>query len=266
MKLNLLGCFHTLSGKLLVSDPCYEEVESGSNKTLKVKPGSYDCYSLTGSLKDPVMGWDKIPGNVRNAEVLIVHQDYKGKLSFRKSGSVSVDSGQCGIFKLETYRKDKDREQSLKHEKYQMIKEEISSNLSNKKFLEVYLDLSSEESKKEWKHAKDVFKTKEKWVSFNQSRLDRAVKNINKLNTHLEKGTTPSHYAGISWEKTSEFYEIMCDLSSGPYCGDVDEEYGVNASSGMGDGGFDVFVAKDNKNTIVAVYVSFIDIEEIKLK
>lgn len=54
MRVSLLGEFSTESGKIVASDPCYKKIEKGNNVAFKVKPGNYDCYTVLGSLKDPL--------------------------------------------------------------------------------------------------------------------------------------------------------------------------------------------------------------------
>ena len=53
-------------------------------------------------------------------------------------------------------------------------------------------------------------------------------------------------------------------MSSGQYGADLNENIGVASSTGLGDGAYQLFVAKNRSGTIVASYMSFIDLSEMK--
>lgn len=90
-----------LGEEVMVSDPCYTVPTWCQHKVKNVLPGEY----LTTVLKsDNTGGW----GN-RCAALVAVHKDYQeDTLSWRtdNTADIGVDSGQAGIFSMETYRKD----------------------------------------------------------------------------------------------------------------------------------------------------------------
>ncbi len=82
------------SGKVIVTDPCYEP-SNGYNRTLKnVLTGKWNC---TVRVKD-CGAWGK-----RIASLTIRHENYpKGKFDGYE-GCAAVDSGQCGFFDPDYY-------------------------------------------------------------------------------------------------------------------------------------------------------------------
>lgn len=91
----------TLSNEVMVSDPCYVVPTWCQHKLTNVLPGEYQCYVA----KFEASFWGE-----RCSFIITVHKDYNTdeKLNWRtlKSATVGVDSGQAGIFSMETYRKD----------------------------------------------------------------------------------------------------------------------------------------------------------------
>ena len=79
----------------MVSDPCYEIGTFHQHKLTDVLPGEYQCTVV------------KFLGN-RCSFIIAVHKDYntEDKLNWRKisTADIGVDSGQAGIFSMETYR------------------------------------------------------------------------------------------------------------------------------------------------------------------
>lgn len=91
-----------LSGKVVVSDPCYDRDVWCMITNLSVKPGRYKVSVIRSDEKE----W-----GVRIASIVMFHEDYvDAKLGKWKSieGTVGVDSGQCGIYDDAVYPQAKD--------------------------------------------------------------------------------------------------------------------------------------------------------------
>jgi hypothetical protein len=92
----------TLSGKVIVSDPCYDRTVWCMISDLDVMPGKYAvsiAYSDEGE-------WGE-----RVASMTLIHESHNPDINDKweiMPGTVGVDSGQCGIFDNEIYPKCKD--------------------------------------------------------------------------------------------------------------------------------------------------------------
>jgi hypothetical protein len=80
-----------LSGKAVVSDPCYGRDVWCMATGIDVKPGEYTTYIVKKSNKE---------FGDRVAVIMAVHRDYADSLKekWETFDNVGVDSGQCGIF------------------------------------------------------------------------------------------------------------------------------------------------------------------------
>ena len=90
-----------LGSEVMVSDPCYSVPTWCQHKLTDVLPGE---YSSTAFKSDETDGW-----GMRCAALVAVHKDYlEDELSWRTvtGATIGVDSGQCGIFDMESYRND----------------------------------------------------------------------------------------------------------------------------------------------------------------
>jgi len=90
----------TLSNEVMVSDPCYVVGTWCQHKLTNVLPGEYQSTVVKYD--------DRYWGN-RCSFIIVVHKDYntEDKLNWRKLPfDIGVDSGQAGIFSMETYRND----------------------------------------------------------------------------------------------------------------------------------------------------------------
>jgi hypothetical protein len=88
----------TLSNEVMVSDPCYTVPTWCQHKLTDVLPGEYQCTVQKYN--------DRVWGN-RCSFIIVVHKNYntEDKLNWRKLPfDIGVDSGQAGIFSMETYR------------------------------------------------------------------------------------------------------------------------------------------------------------------
>ena len=87
----------TLGNEVYVTDPCYEVSTWCQLKLDNVLPGKW----LT------TMIYDELNNTGRNAELILIHQDYQNKnLPYDLIGDFGVDSGQAGVFDVASYRDD----------------------------------------------------------------------------------------------------------------------------------------------------------------
>lgn len=167
----------TLGKEVMVSDPCYTVPTWCQIKVKNVLPGTY----ITSVDRVDLQDW----GN-RNAYLVAVHKDYTSEdLKWtRHKGEVGVDSGQAGIFDMETYRNDS-----------------IASSIGLGDG-----DIS--------------FFSKAPWDTMN-----------------------PEEEPGAVW------YKAMCSRTLGnQQWGSYDK--GVVSSSGLGDGGYTLYVARVNRKVV----------------
>ena len=91
----------TLSNEVMVSDPCYKVGTWCQHKLSNVLPGEYNTIAYS---TDNTGGWGR-----RIAALIVLHKDYlEEDIKWRtdRSADIGVDSGQCGIFSMESYRND----------------------------------------------------------------------------------------------------------------------------------------------------------------
>jgi len=174
-----------LGSEVVVSDPCYEIPTWCQAQVEGVLPGVYN----TTARKTETDGW----GN-RISYLTAIHEDYVNDISKLKwkryPVEIGVDSGQAGIFDMETYRNDS-----------------IASSIGLGDG-----DIS--------------FFSQEPWNTMN-----------------------PDEESGAVW------YKAMCSRTLGKKSWGTYEQ-GVVTSSGLGDGSYDLYVAKE-KDKIVGFIIDF---------
>ena len=86
-----------LKEEVMVSDPCYSVGTWCQHKLKNVLPGEYKPFVL-----------EVQEYGTRISVLQVIHKDYLfQELKWRKeSDQIGVDSGQCGIFSIESYRND----------------------------------------------------------------------------------------------------------------------------------------------------------------
>lgn len=88
----------TLGSSVVVSDPCYELGTWCQAVIKNVLPGTYYTDVETSDQRN----W-----GLRISELIVLHEDHFNKTPFTQTNyNIGVDSGQCGVFDLETYRND----------------------------------------------------------------------------------------------------------------------------------------------------------------
>ena len=90
----------TLSENVMVSDPCYSLGTWCQTKLSNVLPGK---YNVDVQKCDEGTGW-----GVRVSSITVVHEDHTdvGHWGWEQHSECGVDSGQCGIFCMTSYRND----------------------------------------------------------------------------------------------------------------------------------------------------------------
>jgi hypothetical protein len=171
-----------LKDEVVVSDPCYELGTWCAAHLKGVKPGTYHVFVK----KTNEGSW-----GVRIANMMVVHEDHlKGVLKWAHLPyDIGVDSGQCGIFSLESFRND-----------------DHDIPLTESEFSKNYVKKEDESG--------------EKW------------------------------------------YVSMCDFTLSTTMWGVYDQ-GVVTSSGLGDGSYVLFGAKNSDGEIVALSVDYLLGEEI---
>jgi hypothetical protein len=81
-----------------VSDPCYTPDTWCQTKLTNVLPGK---YNVEVDKHDEGTGW-----GVRVSSITVIHEDYVDDGDWIQHSDCGVDSGQCGIFCMTSYRND----------------------------------------------------------------------------------------------------------------------------------------------------------------
>ena len=87
----------TLSENVMVSDPCYSLDTWCQTKLNSVLPGLYNV---------DVQKSDEGDWGVRVSSITVIHEDYEDTDDWEQHSECGVDSGQCGIFCMTSYRND----------------------------------------------------------------------------------------------------------------------------------------------------------------
>jgi len=88
----------TLSENVMVSDPCYTPDTWCQTKLDNVLPG---LYNVEVERHDEGTGW-----GVRVSSITVIHKDYTDTDDWEQHSECGVDSGQCGVFCMTSYRND----------------------------------------------------------------------------------------------------------------------------------------------------------------
>ena len=88
----------TLSENVMVSDPCYTPDTWCQTKLDNVLPGLYNVEVVR---HDEGTGW-----GVRVSSITVIHKDYEDTDDWEQHSECGVDSGQCGVFCMTSYRND----------------------------------------------------------------------------------------------------------------------------------------------------------------
>ena len=87
----------TLSENVMVSDPCYTPDTWCQTKLTNVLPGKYNV---------DVQKSDEGSWGTRVSSITVIHEDYSDTDDWEQHSECGVDSGQCGVFCMTSYRND----------------------------------------------------------------------------------------------------------------------------------------------------------------
>lgn len=87
----------TLSENVMVSDPCYTPDTWCQTKLTNVLPGKYNV---------DVQKSDEGSWGTRVSSITVIHEDYDDTDDWEQHSECGVDSGQCGVFCMTSYRND----------------------------------------------------------------------------------------------------------------------------------------------------------------
>jgi hypothetical protein len=87
----------TLSENVMVSDPCYTPDTWCQTKLNNVLPGLYNV---------DVQKSDEGDWGIRVSSITVIHKDYTDTDDWEQHSECGVDSGQCGVFCMTSYRND----------------------------------------------------------------------------------------------------------------------------------------------------------------
>lgn len=217
--INLPG-FEVSSGKLVISDPCYNLDTWCMGILENAKHGHWYSKVTKCNNND---GWGE-----RCAELLVYHQEHRhAQPDTLCKFEVGVDSGQAGVFDYETFAK---KELSAP---YHMV----GDMYYHKRMLQHHL-VKEQEMYQNLKNARD------------KTLLELRER------TKVSMDNLQEQIASMKAEVTDDWYRMCCDKTLGELgCGSIDG--GVVSRSGYGDGGYEAFVATEG-NEVVAVKVVFI--------
>jgi hypothetical protein len=168
--------------KAIITDSCYD-LKTWCNFIANIRAGEYDCYAKIKNINNwGERVWEIV--SIRR-DATIISDNFDELEWLFEFGEIGVDSGSCGVFDLEFFNDNNDKE------------------------------------------------------------LDS-----------LKSGK-------ISDEENEKFYDRMCGLTDNDnHCGTY--KHGFNSSSGLGDGGYELYVLKDDEGFITAMKVVFISEEDLE--
>lgn len=236
-----IGQFET-RGNLYVIDPLCKLKNSELFK-LTVKPGTYNVYvmrSIVSSLREHTSN-DYFA--TRNFALIIEHVKNKEEIKYRKSKKkIAVNTGTASFLNKEAYFKHHFSQVPLLGLAYRVLMDEVGYVLprldKNKIFLE------------------------------NHPNLETELENIVKKSIAEDEETIKMCLEQIESKKFKEvinscdYEEIIENLADGEFNSMAMNPYGAVARSGLGDGLYDLFVAKNSLKQIVACKIKFIEYEK----
>lgn len=262
MRTRKIGKFTTKNGQLLAGDPCYKTKNDGEIIPLKVLSGTYQVSVLNGRLKDSFCSWDSAPLASRNAQIMIIHQDFVNKIDSLKfkmhRKKVCVDSGQAGFFIKENFYKDPVKEIKLKNQIFYSVRD--SAITYSLKLKRTQLLLKEQENNPEYVRLQKVLKmSKSKLNQFLKDSQEMELSSLKDMMKYLKTKKYPSYYKE---EFSSEFYDIICDLNKGKHWAGINQQYGAVSMAGIGDGFYNLYLYY-YKSQIVGARIQFLNPTEL---
>jgi hypothetical protein len=268
ISITTLGTFDVETGRVIVSDPCYDKGTWCAAEVPNVRNGTYTASIIKSDEGD----W-----GVRVKELHAYHDSsgFPGAIDpvwERLDDSIGVDSGQAGIFDEKYYDNDELLPENytytvstLRHDKGYKCTDgvirsfleirDIVEGMSNQELLEHDLCKLADPTA-----LKRILRNMENDGSpsiFNfvvlDSDDDHTVTVREEVTTTINKDTESS-YGDTIW------YSICCDNTLGEEGGGT-IPYGCVSRSGYGDGGYSAYIVKDN-DEIVGFKIVYIGDEE----
>jgi hypothetical protein len=244
-----IGKFKLDSDVVRLSDPCYDKDTWCAGTVEDVIPGEWTSKIIKYTHEETDWG-------ERVGELIAQHNDYdiRGCEWEKVDIHVGVDSGQAGIFDDSQFKNDMSKEHNLTCDKKD--KEEDKWRLEH----DISMDSSS---LLEYLMKENKTKDDEGMIEFYQRHIANNRKKLENFDEHWEnlRARTKKLYPEHFDKKSKEFYEVCCAKTLS-YIGAGTVEYGVVASSGYGDGGYNAYVIRNTKNKVVAIKIVFISMNE----
>lgn len=223
-----LGLF-TVTGDLVVSDPCYDYGTWCATVLKDVLPGEWQAKVI----KQISVERDD---NGRIMELVAVHSEHGANQKWVKlSEEIGVDSGQCGLFDASKYKRNYEQP-------YPLV-----GHLASYRH-----DWLFSQQRELAQRTKDLRKmTDEKLRLWSKEQMKQLRKNIKavKANTFPWSKTVP--------DTTTDWYKICCDITKLDLsAGLVDG--GVVSETGYGDGSYALYVAYDKHHNVIGARIKFI--------
>jgi hypothetical protein len=231
-----LGEFEVTSGKVRVTDPCYENDTWCSGEIENVKNGTW---------KSQVVKKDENMWGNRCARIICAHEKNIGYLLFGQEEvgdnpwkecdfEVGVDSGQAGVFDAALYKTD--------------LKSPIKKIGNAEYYLKSFINME--------RHCLDIAE-KQLAEANNKEGKVYCQEMVDECKATLDRYSS-SEYREAEMERakeTTDFYEACCDKTlSDVGAGTI--EFGCVSSSGYGDGGYTAYRIEENGET-VAIMIDF---------
>lgn len=223
-----------LGDSVICTDPCYSIDTWCTVKTDNVLPGKYSCF------------YQREINENRIATIKVMHNDYVNLDPTELiDGEVGVDSGQAGVFDFEYYESQRETNEDAFYDCCCNVtyNEHKEMNASYKP-LESFIDEKMEEYKDEL------------------AKYDSESEEYKKIRSSLV--SHPAIQAFYEYKKThpncDERYIRHGEMAANLVSDGLNKGY--VSSSGYGDGGYDCYVARNEKNQIVGFKIVFIGFSE----
>lgn len=222
-----------LGESVICTDPCYDIDTWCLIRLNNVLPGTYNCY------------YQREINENRIATIKVVHENHDDiEITENVSGEIGVDSGQAGIFDFEYYR-----DQKITNE------DTFYDNCCNATYFE-----STEPNPDYY----PLIKFREDIREEFEPRLASVTPNSEKYK-QLTKEMSDKIFNDYKAYKETHTH---CDepvLHNGEFTAEVVND-GMNkgyvSASGYGDGGYELYIAKNNDDKIIGIKIIFIDFSE----
>lgn len=247
-----------LSDKVRVSDPCYD-METWCAATLEnVLPGRYQCFTQRVDQGD----WGVRIGNieVRHKEHLDIEPTEEMDID------VGVDSGQCGIYDLDYFiknRKDKRGEDKW----YWRVCDITEEYIQNPDYVPFNKSSFWKEEYEKVEFITDSLETKMDSLKVGlillRAALDKTEDLTEEERAYLEK--KKELQKDLSWELEHEYYEAKRQYRKSKESLEKAFRFAANtldnkclvSSSGDGDGSYKCFIGRNKEGKIVSIKIDY---------